>query len=335
MARLDVLEGVQVVEYGDHHAAAVTAYHLGLAGADVVLVEPPEGCALRQHPSLFAFAGRGRRLVTLADHLVQHRPAPDVLLRPAYPTPELEANIARRRVDSDWQRTLLVDFQESDGTQLTELTAQAECGITAFLGRAGAPPRRVGYEMISHSAGMLAAQAVVAALMQRGEGRGQSIRVPMSRAAAAILNNVTTASVAPEQPTHFSQGWSHDPSTGVVAADGAFEILFYGTANVTGWVAFCASIGAETLAIDPRFDTHAKRLDHPADLSRALEPWTRQRPRAELIDLVRAAGGTAMPKHTITQAAAWEQTQANGMIDAHSGLPAAPWVLNGVRAATT
>jgi len=327
--QLGVLAGVTAVEYGDHYPAGIAAYHLGLLGAEVTLVEPSEGCELRRlaerRPSaLFAFAGRGR-------HPGQPATPPDILLLPAYPDPALSQALDRSRKDPAWARTLFVDFREADGTQLTELTAQAECGITAFLGHADAPPHRIGFEMVGHSAGMLAVQAIIAALLARGDGPGQSIRVPMSRAAAAILNNVTTASIAPNQPTHFSQGWAHDPSTGIRAADGAFEILFYGPGSATTWPRFCEALGAPALGSDPRFDSYPKRLDHPAELARALEPHTLPRPRAELIALVRQCGGMAMPKHGVAEAAAWEQTRANAMVSPITGLPTGPWTLEGQR----
>ncbi len=334
MPRLDVLQGVRVVGFGDLHAASVAAYHLALAGARVVLAEPSTGCegrlaAAGRGKALFDFTHRGGQSATVDAALAT---PPDVLLLPAYPDATVAGAIAARRAMSAWHRTLFVDFREADGTQLTELTAQAECGLTAFFGHTDAPPLRAGFEMVGHSAGMLAVAGIAAALMARGAaGPGQSVRVPLSRAAAGILNNVITASIAPEQPTHFSQGWAHDPSAGVMAADGAFEVLFYGTQAAASWTGFCVAIGAPELAGDARFDTHAKRLDHPAELAQALSPFTCTRPQSELVDAVRRCGGMAMPKHTVAQAVAWEQSRANGLIGG-DGLPTAPWVLNGVRA---
>ncbi len=336
---LAALSGVEIVEFGDFYAAAVCAYHLGLLGGTVTLAEPPEGCELRRlarrHPGsgLFAFAGRGRRNVALSAFLDGGEGGDaDVVLEPAFPSPALaEALAARKQRDTT---TIFVSFREMDGTQLTELTAQAEVGMTAFLGRLADAPLRMGLEVVSSSAGMLATQAVLAALRVRSEtGCGQQIRVPMSRVAAGVLNNVTTASIQPDQAAHFSQGWSHDPALGLPAADGAVEILFYGPEGERGFPVFCKRLGADEVAADDRFSSYPKRLDHGSLLANALAPAARVMSREALVALVRACGGMAMPKHDIVDAREWEQTGANAMVDGAAGarLPTAPWQINGVR----
>jgi crotonobetainyl-CoA:carnitine CoA-transferase CaiB-like acyl-CoA transferase len=319
--RLGVLSGHSVAEFGDAFPQAVCAYHLGLLGAEIVLHEPPDGGALRRYSALFAYAGRGKRVGAVTAPV-------DVLLEPAF------APLPIDTAGPDWARTLFVSFREMDGSQLTELTAQAEGGLTSYLGQHGQAPLRAGFELVTYSAGVLAVQAVLAGLRQRAiTGRGQRVRVPLSRVCAGILNNIITASAEPDQHVHFSRGWEHAPSRGLQAADGLLEILFYGPAGERAWAAFCHRLGAEALIDDPRFRTHPGRLDHAAELCDALVPWTGKLPRDAVISLIRACGGMAMPIHTVGEAVAWEQTTANAMVSVPPGaiLPAAPWELNGVR----
>ncbi len=341
-ARLEVLRDVAVADFGDDFAGAVTAYHLHLLGATTTLFEPREGCELRRlaqrHTAsgLFAYAGRGRQAGVLDDFLAagEDVPLPDVVIEPAFSPPDIAAAIARRRAAS--LGSILLSFREADGSRLTELTAQAEGGITAFLGREAAAPLRVGMEVMSYSAGVLAVQAVLGALRVRGQtGRGQSLVVPLSRVSAAILNNVTTASVEPDQEAHFSRGWSHAPARGFAAASGSAEILFYGPAAERGWPAFCREIGADALAEDPRFATYPKRLDHGSELALALAPFTTRMARDALIGCVRRQAGMAMPKHTAQEAAAWDQSRANDMVTETAGalLPTGPWEVDGLRPA--
>jgi len=255
------------------------------------------------------------------------------VLEPAFPSAALAEALAKRK-QLDAGTTIFVSFREMDGTQLTELTAQAELGMTAFLGRLAEPPLRMGLEVVSSSAGILATQAVLAALRVRAEtGRGQQIRVPMSRAAAGVLNNVTTASIQPDQPAHFSQGWSHDPALGLLTADGAVEVLFYGPEGERGFPEFCKRLGAEAVGVDDRFTSYPKRLDHGSLLAIALTPAARGMSRDALVALVRECGGMAMPKHDVVEAREWVQTTANAMVDGAAGarLPTAPWQVNGVR----
>ncbi len=343
-AQLDVLRGVAVADFGDDFAGAVVAYHLHLLGAETTLFEPPEGCELRRlaqrHTAsgLFAYAGRGRKLAALADFLAMPDDAalPDIVIEPAFAPPEIAAAIARRRTASP--RSILLSFREADGTRLTELTAQADGGVTAYLGREAEAPLRVGMELMSYSAAVLAVQAVLGALRVRGEtGRGQALQVPLSRVSASILSNVTAASVQPNQEAHFSRGWSHAPARGFAAATGSIEILFYGPAGEAGWPGFCREIGAVALAGDPRFSSYPRRLDHGSELAMAMAPFTRQIPRDELLDCVRRHNGMAMPKHTAGEAAAWQQSRANDMVEETAGrlLPTGPWEVNGLRPAPT
>ena len=333
--QLDVLRGVEVVEFGDDFAGAVCAYHLHLLGAATTLAEPSSGCELRRSAALFAYVGRGRRRLELTAFLAAADGValPDVVIEPAFSPPDIAAAIRRRRAASPG--TIFLSFREADGTRHTELTAQAEGGITAYLGHEAEAPLRVGFEIMSYSAGVLAVQAVIAALRVRGEtGVGQDVLVPLSRVSASILSNVTAASVQPDQEAHFSRGWSHPPAGGFAAAGGPIEILFYGPAAELGWPEFCRRIGATALGRDPQFSTYAKRLDHSAALAAALAPFTGSITRDALIALVRGCNGMAMAKHSVAEAAAWEQSRANDMmVKAGSRmLPAAPWEIDGRRA---
>ena len=338
---LEALGGIEVVEFGDFHAGAVCAYHLHLLGAAVILAEPPEGCELRRlaqrHPDsgLCAYAGRGRRPVSLAAFRDGLAGIPDIVLEPAFPTPELEQALAAHR-QRDRGKTITVSFRELDGTQLTELTAQAELGMTAYLGRAGDPPLRAGVEMVGGSAGILATQAILAALRVRAvTGAGQHIRVPFSRVMAGVLNNVITATIAPDQPVFFSQAARDAPGYGLPTADGAAEIRFYGPAAERGYPEFCRRIGAGALAEDPRFTTYRKRQDNAPVFTALMAEYTISMKRDALIDLVRAYGGMAMPKHDVTEGREWVQTLANDMVDGPPGarMPTGPWQINGVRPA--
>ncbi len=343
MGTLGALVGLEVVEFGDFYPAAFCAYHLHLLGAAVTLAEPPEGCELRRlagrHPrsGLFAFAGRGRRAVSLAA-FGDAQSVMDIVLEPAFPTEQTEAALAAHRSRDFTGKTITLSFREADGSQLTELTAQAALGISGFLGRQQDPPLRAGIELVGGCAGLMATQAILAALRLRAAtGVGQRIAVPMSRIAGALLNNMITASIAPDQATFFSQGWSQAPAHGLPAADGAVELMFYGPRGERGFPDFCRSLGAEALAADKRFDNHRKRMDDRPGLTQALAPWSRALTRDALVDLARDHGAMVMPIHGVLEAREWRQTLANDMVDGAPGarLPAAPWQLNGLRPTAT
>jgi len=350
--KLRVLEGVSVVEFGDDLAGAICGYHLALLGASVYLLEPDEGCWLRRVRALsdgtapkqvlFDCYGRGKLSVlqtrAMAGDEVAWHGKVDLVIEPTL------GPLARGGLPASWRAgeqdgPLLLSFREQDGSQLTELTAQAASGLSAFLGRAGEPPFRVGYEIVTYSAAVMAVQAVLAALpFKRDHGLGQRIQVPFSRAVANIMNNVITGSVAPEQDTFFSRGWAREPAASIPAADGSVDQLFYGPQAEPDWRRFCACLGLTELAADRRFWTYGGRLDNAGELVDALGPATRQHGREVLLRLMWECGGMAVPRYRVEEAARSEQARGNAMVidldpTRDHIVTAAPWVVNGERAA--
>ena len=347
--QLRVLEGMSVVEFGDDLAGAICGYHLALLGASVYLIEPDEGCWLRRArapsgsavPVLFDCYGRGK-LSALQSRAMAGDDTPwrriDLVIEPAL-GPAANGGLPASWRAGEQDGPLLLSFREQDGRRLTELTAQAASGLSAFLGRAGEPPFRVGYEIVTYSAAVMAVQAVLAALpFKRDQGLGQHIRVPFSRAAANILNNVITGSVAPDQDTFFSRGWAREPAASIPAADGSVDQLFYGPQAEASWRKFCARLGLTELAADQRFWTYGGRLDNAGELVEALGPATRQHSREALLRLMWECGGMAVPRYRVEEAARSEQARTNAMVvgldpAGDRVLTAAPWVVNGERAA--
>lgn len=347
--RLRVLEGVSVAEFGDDLAGAICAYHLALLGASVYLLEPDDGCWLRhvkaasaEGPGLFACFGRGKRSVlqsrVMADGRVDWS-AFDLVIEPTL------GSAGRNGLPTAWRAgeadgPLHLCFKEHDGSRLTELTAQAVSGFSAFLGKSGEPPFRVGYEIVTYSAAVMATQAVLAALpAKRDRGLGQRIRVPFSRAAANLLNNVVTASIAPEQDTFFSRGWARAPAVSIPATDGYVDQLFYGLQAQADWRRFCLRLGLADLADDQRFWQYSGRLDNAGELVETVAPATHRYGRDALLKLMWECGGMAVPRYDVGEAARSEQVRTNGMV-VSIGSPdevatAAPWVVDGTRAAVT
>lgn len=345
-AHLDLLADTTALEFGDSLAGSVCAHHLALLGATVLLAEPADGCSLRRFGAtqagrdgpLFEAFGRGRVAVDLedvfGDRLARRT---DIVILPV--RDDVLAGLPDAMSRDAGGDTIAVDFREFGGAQLTESAAQAAFGFSAFLGRAGEPPLRVGFEMIGYSAGVLATQAVVAAIAHlEDHGVGQLIRVPLSRVAANILNNVITASIEPDQDVGFSRAWASAPYVGVPCSDGEVEFLFYGPASETGWRAFCVRIGLQDLADDPGFPTSFARTYRSGELTARLAPATRKFSRDALLKILWDEGAMAVPRQHPAEAAKSGQAVANGISVAFGDgtgrlAVASPWQLDGERAA--
>lgn len=341
---LQLLTNLRVLEFGDGPSSATAAMHLALLGAQVTLAEPPSGSPLRRlatqgWAARFCYASRGKEshpLDSVLAEIASTGPVPDILFEPQQLDPALSSALNRLKQRPESGRIITVSFAESDGRVLTEMQAQAASGMLSYLGTSNGPALRVGYDAITYSAAVLAVQGIIAALLVRDRsGFGQSVRLPLSRAAASLLNNVATASVAPDQETYFSRSWAHRPYVGVPCTDGAVEFIFYGLSADENWRRFCKALGAESLLSNSRLFTHEQRMDRPDELQDALGVFTSRLKRTECVDLLRRAGAVVMPKNSLSEAALSEQASANAMIDRSrgetEGLPGGPWELDGVR----
>ncbi|MGE0802755.1 MAG: CoA transferase [Lautropia sp.] len=331
----DVLSDVTVVEFGDSVAGAICAYRLALLGARVYILEPTDGSWLRRNDLLFGCFGRGKR--SASGDAARAAGAPpwqgvDLIIRP-HPT-SADAAALLAAVPAEPFGPLSLGFEEADGTQLGELEAQAAFGFSAYLGRLAEAPLRVGFDLITYSAAVLGTQAVLAALpLKQSHGLGQRLRIPFSRVAASLLNNVTTASVEPDQDTSFSRGWAGPPHLGIPTQDGDVEILFHGPGSDDGWRTFCRRIGAGSLADDGRFATYGGRSQNAGALRASLAPFTATWQREALLNTLRECGAMAVPRWGVAAAAESDQARANDLMLPRSSAGsaarlAAPWEID-------
>jgi len=77
---------------------------------------------------------------------------------------------------------------------------------------------------------------------------------------------------------------------------------------------FCAAVGLDGLANDPRFVSNAGRLEHQGALFAAIEEATRRFERDALLKVLEAAGVPAGPINTVAQALADPQVLAREMV---------------------
>jgi len=212
---MGALAGVRVLDLCDEKGAFAGKLLAGL-GADVILVEPPGGSALRRVPPFwqgaphaerslfFWFYGAGKRGITLdwrtaggaatlrrlaarADVLIESEP-PGTLAALGCGSAALRAGNPRLVVASitPFGRTgPYRDWRASD------TVAQAMCGIFFLNGHRDGPPLRSLGLQAYHQAGIFAAVGVVSALLARDvSGRGQDVDVSLQAAVAASLEHV-------------------------------------------------------------------------------------------------------------------------------------------------
>jgi crotonobetainyl-CoA:carnitine CoA-transferase CaiB-like acyl-CoA transferase len=125
---------------------------------------------------------------------------------------------------------------------------------------------------------VVATEGVLAALLAReASGVGQKIEVSMLQAALEMQYTRVAEMLADGTPPKPLGSRST-----VLAPDGAYATLdgevFVTAHDDAQWSAFCAAIGHDELAVDPRFATNALRVADRDALDALLDPILRARP---------------------------------------------------------
>ena len=144
-----------------------------------------------------------------------------------------------------------------------DLLIQSEAG---FLSVTGTPesPSKAGNSVADIAAGMYAYTNILSALLLRAKtGKGSHIDVSMLESLSEWMSYPLYYAFdgAPPPPRTAAAHASIYPYGPFVAGDGATVML--GLQNEREWKAFCEVVLQDaTLAIDPRFDSNARRNEH-------------------------------------------------------------------------
>ncbi len=196
-----------------------------------------------------------------------------------------------------------------------DLIAQGMSGLMSITGEdPERPPVKVGVPVTDITAGILAALGVVSAYASRLQtGRGQRVDTSLFEAgithtywqsAIALATGVAPGPMGSAHPLNA-------PYQAVRTADGWLNL---GAANDANWRRMLSVIEAESLADDPRFTDNAQRMAHRVELIAALEARFSQRPTADWLARLEAAGVPAGPVLSVSEMHQDPQALARDMV---------------------
>ena len=167
--------------------------------------------------------------------------------------------------------------------------AQGMGGLMSITGQPGGGPVRAGIPVADLSAGLLAAQGVLVALLERERsGEGQWVHTSLLEAMVAMLDF---------QATRWLMGKEVPPQAGnnhpTVIPTGTFKVkdghINIATTNHM-WKRLCAVLGDAALAEDERFSSPGRRSKNRDALTPILEEKLKDRTADEWIETLNAAG---------------------------------------------
>jgi len=178
-----------------------------------------------------------------------------------------------------------------------DMIAQACGGTMSITGPKDGPPMKPGPSLGDTGTGMLLAVSVLGALFRRVRtGKGEHLQVAMQDAMLHYIRGAFAAQARTGKPAprvgSASMG-APNPPCGIFPCKpgGANDYVFVYTSrgNPEHWGRLLKVIGREDLIGDPRFDTHAARVEHEPEINEIVSAWTRLHTKQEAMDIIGAA----------------------------------------------
>ncbi|GAA3236059.1 CaiB/BaiF CoA-transferase family protein [Pseudonocardia petroleophila] len=276
------LDGILVVSCEQAVAAPFATRQLAELGARVIKIERPgEGdfaraydTAVHGQSSHFVWLNRSKESMAVdlkADAATVHRllERADVFVQNFAPGAAERLGLGAADLRARYPRliTCSISGYGPDGpyrdAKAYDLLIQSEAGLVSVTGSAE-EPAKAGIPAADIGAGMYAFSGVLAALYDRERtGAGTHVEISLFDALVEWMGfplQYTAGTGAPPPRT----GTSHAaiaPYGTFRAGDGVEVVL--GIQNEREWTAFCSGVlGRPDLAVDPRFDTGAGRVEH-------------------------------------------------------------------------
>ena len=191
--------------------------------------------------------------------------------------------------------------------------AQGMGGLMSVTGKPGEGPMRAGIPVADLTAGLFAAQGVMAALLEReASGKGQWVQVSLLAAMISMMD-FQAARWLMERDVPKQAGNDHPTSipTGVFAtADGFINIA---AAGEVIWKRLVQALGLEALIDMPEYADGKARSDNRHALNAAIEAVTRTQASAHWIGVLEAAEVPCGPIYSMDGVFADPQVQHLGM----------------------
>jgi crotonobetainyl-CoA:carnitine CoA-transferase CaiB-like acyl-CoA transferase len=196
-----------------------------------------------------------------------------------------------------------------------DFVLQAESGLMSICGERDGTPTKYGVAIVDVCTGMLACNAILAALNARHRtGRGQKVSLSLYETSLAMLANVASNYlVAGRDGGRYGNGHpSIVPYTTYRTADGMIALA---VGNDTQFAKAAAVLGHPEWADDPRFAKNRDRVANRALVDGAIEEAFGRDTVDAWLEKLKAAGVPCGRINTVAQALDDPHTAARAMVE--------------------
>jgi succinate--hydroxymethylglutarate CoA-transferase len=330
------LAGIRVLDLTRILAGPLCTMMLGDMGADVIKVEPPGGDDTRGWGPPFAagesayFLGvnRNKRSVTINLAVPAGRKLLAGLIEQADVIIDnfKLGTLAKWGFSDAWfdahapraVRCSITGYGSS-GPKASlpgyDFILQAESGLMSICGAPDGPPTKHGVAIVDICTGMLACNAILAALNARhAGGRGQKVEVSLYESALFMLVNVASNMLVSGQGgARYGNGHpSIVPYTTYQAHDAMIALAI---GNDSQFAKCAAVLGHPEWAEDARFATNRARVEHRALIDGAIAAALAADTAENWLAKLKAVGVPSGRINSVAEALADPQTAARQMVE--------------------
>ncbi len=331
------LDGIRVLDLTRILAGPMCAMMLGDMGADVIKVEPPgSGDDTRTwgppfvggEAAYFLGLNRNKRSMTLN---MAVKPGQEILAELIRRSDVLVENfkvgtLEKWGFSNAWLeqhaprviRASVTGYGANGpkgGLPGYDFILQAESGLMSITGPQDGEPAKHGVALVDVCTGMLACNAILAALQARARtGRGQHVEVSLYESSLFMLANVAANYLAAgREGGRYGNGHpSIVPYTTYPTRDGMMAVA---VGNDAQFAKFAQAIGHAQWSADARYAKNKDRVAHRAELDRAIADTLSADVAAAWIEKLKAAGVPCGRINSVKAAFDDPQTEARRMIE--------------------
>ena len=195
-----------------------------------------------------------------------------------------------------------------------DVLMQGESGLMSLTGDAAGTPYKLGVAISDLTAGMMAVQGILAALLGRERGGGgQHIDLSMLDASAALLSYQAGIHFATGETPH-RQGNAHPTVAPYTTYQASDHTLVVAAGNDSLFVRLCKVLKRPELAEDPRYATNARRVENREELDKIVGRLLSEMPREHWLALLQEAGIPCGAVRDVSEVCASPQLAARGMV---------------------
>ena len=326
------LNGFKVLDLTAHRAGPTAVRQLADWGADVIKIEEPGGpdvdaTGSRRNGPDFQNLHRNKRSLTLNLKSPEGKKIFFDMAKTADVVVENFRSTVKHRLGVDYESVKKINprivygsisgFGQDgpyEGRPGVDQIAQGMGGLMSITGHAGGGPVRVGIAINDTSSGLLLANGIVLALLDRERtGEGQWVSTSLIEAQIYMLDfQAARYLIKGEIPGQ--EGNNHPTGTGTgmfQTADGYINIA---AAGDKVWIRFCNAAGMADTLTHPDYSTAAARSKNRKALNALMVEVVRKQHTAYWVESMDKAGVPCGPINTIDKVFADPQVQHLGIV---------------------